>query len=263
MTTFKSYRSYLQFAESIATKWRYARDAEQTEFLEAVFATSVSRQQVLSAATILFRAQYAHEWRSETLGDSDPEENPCAVGTERMKPLAYRASEGRANPKGIPYLYLATHQETAVAEVRPWIGSYVSLAQFQLNRTLRVVNCVSEHRSLFMYSVEPDPEVREQVVWQDIDRAFSQPVTPSDNTADYMPTQALAEFFREKGLDGIAYGSALGPGHNLVLFDIDAAALVNCGLVQIESIKFSFSDADNRYFVTDRKDPNGETGGSV
>jgi RES domain len=263
MTTFKSYRSYLQFADSIATKWRYARDAEQLEFLDAVFATSVSRQQVLSTGTVLFRAQYAHEWRSETIGDSDPEESPCAVGTERMKPLAYRASEGRANPKGIPYLYLATHQETAVAEVRPWIGSYVSLAQFKLNREIRIVDCVSEHKSLFLYSSEPEPEVREQVVWQDIDRAFSQPVTPSDNTADYVPTQALAEFFREKGLDGIAYGSALGPGHNLVLFDIDAAALLNCGLVQIESIKFSFSDADNRYFVTHEKDPNGKTGGLV
>lgn len=220
--------------------------------MDAALATSVSRQEVLDAGTYLFRAQCAHEWRTEKLGDSDPEESPCAVGPERMKPLACRASEGRANPKGIPYLYLATHQETAVAEVRPWIGSFVSLAQFKLNRTIRVVNCVSEHRSSFLYSLVPDPEVREQVVWQDIDRAFSRPVTPTDNTADYVPTQAVAEFFREKGLDGIAYGSALGPGHNLVLFDIDAAGLVNCGLVQIESIKFSFSDADNRYFVENR-----------
>ena len=30
------------------------------------------------------------------------------------------------------------------AEVRPWIGSYVSLAQFKLNREIRIVDCVSE-----------------------------------------------------------------------------------------------------------------------
>ena len=260
MSIFKSYQSYRQFSESIATKWRYARDADQSDFLDAVIETSISRQQVLDAGTILFRAQLAHEWRSESFGDSEPEESVCAAGPARMKPLAFRASEGRANSKGIPYLYLATHQETAVSEVRPWIGSLVSLAQFRLNRTARIVNCVSERSSTLYFSVEPDPEVREQVVWQDIDRAFSRPVTPSDDKADYAPTQVLAEFFREKSLDGIAYRSSLGPGHNLVLFDVDAADVVSCGLVEIDSIKLGFSEADNRYFMTDGPDASGGAG---
>ncbi len=58
----------------------------------------------------------------------------------RMKPIPGQASEGRANPKGIPYLYLATHRDTALAEVRPWIRSLFSVAQFKIVRDLVVVN---------------------------------------------------------------------------------------------------------------------------
>ena len=63
-----------------------------------------------------------------------------------------------------------------------------------------------------------------------------------------MPTQVLAEFFRESGLDGIAYGSSLGPGHNLVLFDPDATGWVKCDLVEICGVKFDFSLAARPYF---------------
>jgi RES domain-containing protein len=42
-----------------------------------------------------------------------------------MKPIPKWQGEGRANPRGIPVLYLATHRETALAEVRPWIGAVI------------------------------------------------------------------------------------------------------------------------------------------
>jgi len=64
--------------------------------------------------------------------------------TKRMKPLLGRAREGRANPKGIPYLYLATHRDTAVAEVRPWKGGAVSVGQFKIMRDLKLVNTTIE-----------------------------------------------------------------------------------------------------------------------
>jgi RES domain-containing protein len=168
-----------------------------------------------------------------------------------MKPLRDRAREGRANPKGIPYLYLATREETAVAEVRPWIGSYVSIAQFVLKRNVRVVNCMTDDQRSAMYLREPGAEERERAVWREIEHAFSQPATDCDDAADYAPTQVLAEFFRENGLDGVAYGSSLGPGHNIALFDTEAAALANCGLVQIRGVKLDFSGAANPYFVAD------------
>ena|ERR1700733_429853 len=252
MAEFKSWQSYSRFAEFITTRRRFSRDAEQTEFLEAVLHTSTSRQEQVKAGGILWRAQRGYEMRTETgFGGGEDEEHPSPFSPNRMKPLANRAWEGRANPKGISYLYLATQEETAVAEVRPWIGSYVSIAQFRLKRDVRIVDCVSKDHSTMIHSYEPGPEERERRVWQDIDQAFSRPVTSTDDAADYAPTQVLAEFFRERGLDGIAYGSSLGPGHNLALFDTDAAEQLNCNLVEIRSIKLDFSIVANPYFLTD------------
>jgi RES domain-containing protein len=39
-----------------------------------------------------------------------------------MKPLRDRAREGRANPKGIPYLYLATHAKAAATRKNGKLG---------------------------------------------------------------------------------------------------------------------------------------------
>ncbi|MGC1185779.1 MAG: RES family NAD+ phosphorylase [Candidatus Acidiferrales bacterium] len=249
MAEFRSYRSYQRFAELIATQRRFTRNEEQAEFLGVVLATSAKRQEVIPAGSHLWRAQLGQSWITVGHGDDASDEQPAPLEPERMKPLVDRAREGRANPKGIPYLYTATQEQTAVAEVRPWIGSVVSVGAFELTRDLRVVNAVSDDRRIMVYSAEPSPEERERRVWRDIDRAFTRPVTSGDDTADYVPTQVLAEFFRESGLDGVAYGSSLGPGHNVVVFDPTAAELVRCDLVEISGVKLDVSMAANPYFM--------------
>jgi hypothetical protein len=57
-----------------------------------------------------------------------------------MKPPNNMAREGRVNPKGIPCLYLADERNTAMAETRPWLGSYISLGEFKTVRGLRVID---------------------------------------------------------------------------------------------------------------------------
>jgi hypothetical protein len=167
-----------------------------------------------------------------------------------MRPLEGRAVEGRANPKGIPYLYTSTDRDTSLAEVRPWVGSFISVAQFKIHSRLRVVNCTATDRErFFMYWEEPTAEERAKAVWRDIDAAYAEPVTRSDDVADYAPTQIIAELFRGEGLDGIAYRSALGAGHNVVLYDLDAAALINCSLFRLERINFAFEEFSNPYFI--------------
>ena len=88
----------------------------------------------------LQRAQLGHDWREEE-NDEEPDEVQAAHSPARMKPLAEKASDGRANSKGIACLYLATKQETAVLEVRPLIGSYISIAQFKVLKDLCLVDC--------------------------------------------------------------------------------------------------------------------------
>lgn len=250
MMEFASHRDYRAFAWAVTRERRYVRSPEQVQFLEAVLSTSVSRQETITTGSKLWRAQLGHALCPEDLGGGVVQELPAPLEVERMRPPSDRACEGRANPKGIPCLYLATHQQTAVAEVRPWIGSYVSIAQFVVKREARVINCTTDDHGSMFYSAEPEPEERERAVWRDIDKAFSRPVTSTDDKADYSPTQVIAEWFRERGLDGIAYGSSLGPGHNVALFDPEAAALTSCGLVEIRAVTLDFTFAANSYFAT-------------
>lgn len=175
---------------------------------------------------------------------------PCAFSPERMKPVQNSSSEGRANPKGIPYLYLSTDMNTAMAEVRPWIGSYISTAQFKLLKSVRLMNCTSDDKGTMIYLKEPEPGKREVAVWKDIDKAFSMPVASDETTADYVPTQILAELFKNNGFGGIAYRSSLGKGHNIMLFDLDAADLINCALYEAKKVSFDFAQTSNRYFIS-------------
>ena len=82
-----------------------------------------------------------------------------------------------------------------------------------------------------------------------MNEGFSEPVTPTDNTADYAPTQVLAEAFRSHGYDGVIYRSMLGPGKNIAIFDLGNAELVNCTLHRVTTVKFEFSQADNTSYV--------------
>ena len=240
MSEFASWLSYQQFAASVAREWRFTRSAGQKAFIDAVLATACSRHDSIPLGAILWRAQEGHGWYEEQEGV----DLPVPLLTERMKPERDRAKEGRANPKGLPYLYTASHRETAISEVRPWIGAYVSVSEFTVVRPLTIVNCTSQASgSPLFYLKEPEPSEREAANWKAIDRAFSRPVTPNDHLADYVPTQILAEAFRHHGLDGIGYRSALGPGHNIVLFDLDAAVVSQRILCRVQSLKL---DTENQ-----------------
>jgi RES domain-containing protein len=167
-----------------------------------------------------------------------------------MKPRPDRASDGRVNPRGIPCLYTATHAETAAAEVRPWIGTYVSVAQMRILHDLTVVNCTSDDQRNMIYFAEPSAPEREISVWRDIDRAFARPVERDEHSAEYAPTQVIAEMFRQHGFDGIAYRSSLGKGHNIALFDLDAAEVLNCTVHQVRGIRLDVPEVANRYYVS-------------
>lgn len=148
-------------------------------------------------------------------------------------------------------MYLATDKETAMAEVRPWLGSYISVGQFKTIKDLLLIDCsVKRAQKLVIYLKEPGSAKKEETVWAHIDKAFSEPVNPDESTADYAPTQVLAEAFRSHGFDGIVYKSLLGKGFNVALFDIEAADLVNCFLYEVKSLSFEFKQSANPYFVT-------------
>ncbi len=250
--SFKSWNSYREFSQKVRHGSRYIHSAYVTEFLSAVLMTSKDRIKVIKTGSVFWRSQMGNDWRPVFHDGEETTEVPVPFSPERMKPIQFSALEGRVNPKGIPYLYLATDKETAMSEVRPWIGSNISVGQFKTVKELRLIDCSVHHaKGAFFYFEEPSKEEKELAVWAHIDRAFSEPVTPSDKSSDYVPTQIIAELFKSKGFDGVVYKSTLSNGFNLVLFDIDSAKIVNCFLYEAKQIIFSFSEIANPYFVSE------------
>ena len=243
---FKSWRSYSSFERAVKHETRYIHSDEVSRFLQTVLETAEKRIASFPRGAILWRAQLGHDWRFE---NKEIGELPAPHKPERMCPRTERANEGRANPKGIPYLYLASNRKTAMAEVRPWVGSYVSVGQFKVVRDLKVVDCTSEKKGYTIYLREPSAKKREGAVWREIDEAFAEPINATDDVADYVATQVLSETFKSRGFDGLCYRSSLGDGYNAALFDIHAAEIINCFLYEVERIRFAFSEKSNPYFL--------------
>lgn len=258
MPGFDSPESYYVFAHSVRRKARYIFEDQVDKFLHTVLATSNTRKMDFPSKRFLWRAQLGdHREEIEINGELSMDQGP--LPSARMKPLAHSPHEGRVNPKGIPCLYLTTEKETAMAEVRPWIGSYISVGQFETVKDLTLIDCFRQQGTdllHYMIMEEPNSDEREKAVWAHIDHAFSMPVSADDPTTEYIPTQILAELFRKNGFDGVVYKSLLGEGFNVALFDIDAAKLVNCFLYNAKSVAFKFEEAGNPYFL--KTTPKGE-----
>src|ERR1039458_5404781 len=111
MAEFESWKQYEEFSHFVRRKSRYIIDLKNQQFLDTVLETSESRKNFILKGDKLWRAQ---------LGSKD-DKNPFSI--RRMSPQGDRAYEGRVNPKGIPCPYCSSKMETAIAEVRPGIGS--------------------------------------------------------------------------------------------------------------------------------------------
>ena len=215
---FAAWSSYWRFAERVRRERRYVSDNQIAAFLATVIATNKDRDREIRKGAGLFRAQLGVDWVAREDDDGTPlGKDVYGFGADRMKPLPDRAPEGRANPVGISMLYLATTVQTAISEVRSWIGAEVSVAQFEILRDLKTIDLSVGHgessiSGLLGHVINNEPMSAEQkakAVWIDIDNAFSQSVTLSDDRADYVPTQILAELFRSNGYDALATRATL------------------------------------------------------
>lgn len=242
MPEFKTERDYLEFERAVKHKTRFAQDGELREFLETVAHTSKSRREILKKGSTLFRAQRGTAFSVQETGEFEFEiEAPHP--RERMIPSPDHVRDGRANTAGIPRLYLATDPDTAMAEVRPWVQSYISLAMFVVMRDCKLVDCTKDKIMITFGAsgASPSTQAKESRVWGEIAKAFSKTVAIDEPHLDYVPTQVLADSFRSQGYDGVMYKSLLQKdGINIALFDVSAAEYKRCAVFQTASIDFDF-----------------------
>jgi RES domain-containing protein len=237
---FRSSEDYEHFADFIRTKSRYVLDGWQQDFVNTIVETSKKRTTTLPANQDLWRAAQGYENPDGVhshevffLDDIEPHK------IERMKPLRDRAHEGRVNPRGIPCLYMATDDVTAMMEVRPWAGSVLTISQLVLLKEVTLVDCTQAAE--FNLDEPMTQERLESNNWHVLNEAFSLPVFQAEDVADYAPTQYIAEAFSAAKYDGIMYESKVGNGKNIAIFDPANAEVVSRQLRQADKPSFSFT----------------------
>ncbi|MGB8167198.1 MAG: RES family NAD+ phosphorylase [Chthoniobacteraceae bacterium] len=145
---------------------------------------------------------------------------PYPAGDMSLPPRT-RATAGRANPAGIPYLYVAEAEMTAVSEIRPFLGGLVSVAKVRPRKNLQLVD-LTKLRSIDSPFGHADlrMELEQSALLGILNRELAKPVNPALAEIEYVPTQYLAEVILNSDYDGIRYKSAMhGGGFNVVFFD--------------------------------------------
>lgn len=137
-------------------------------------------------------------------------------------PPKRRASHGRANPAGIPYLYLGSRPETALSEVRPHTGDTACVAEFQIP-AIRAVDLRNPRKLVSPFILSDAIEIgqlrADLPFLERLGDELTRPVLPQGAAIDYIPSQYLCEFIKKSGFDGVVYRSSVSDGFNLALFD--------------------------------------------
>lgn len=156
-------------------------------------------------------------------------------------PPKRRSSHGRANPAGIPYLYLGSLPETAAAEIRPHTGEVACVADFTIP-VIKAVDLRNPRKLVSPFILTDASEIgqlrADLPFLERLGEELTRPVQPAGAAIDYIPSQYLCEFIKKSGFDGVVYRSSVSDGINLALFDPTkavggAVALYNISKVSV------------------------------
>lgn len=150
------------------------------------------------------------------------------------------ASHGRANPAGIPYLYLGSDPDTAISETRPHTGEIACVANFT-TPPLKLVDLCSPRQTVSPFVLADVTEVERMrndlPFLERLGSELTRPVIPQAAAIDYTPSQYLCEFIKKCGYQGVIYRSSVSKGINLALFE---PSLATCGtLAQYRVVRVS------------------------
>jgi len=133
------------------------------------------------------------------------------------------ASHGRANPAGIPYLYLGSTESTAISETRPHTGGLVCVAQFKTSNNLKLVDLRNPKKTVSPFELVDATAIgrmrNDLPFLARLGNELTRPVVPEAAAIDYTPSQYLCEFIKKCEYDGVVYRSSVSDGINLALFD--------------------------------------------
>lgn len=198
---------------------------------------------ILSATELTFDPSRAFFRARQGCSDKSFRHAPIPASDMGPPPGEIARRGGRANPAGISYLYVAEEQETAVAEIRPYVGALVSVCSMKAKKPLKVADITQIHgiENVFSHS-DLKAQVQRNGLLNVLNRELARPVKPDDSEIEYVPTQYLAEAILEIGYDGIRYRSAVrNGGTNFVFFEPKNLSVEGeSWLVEVKSIEVKF-----------------------
>lgn len=157
------------------------------------------------------------------------------------------ATHGRANPPGIPYLYLGSLPATATAELRPHTGEVACVADFTVAGTLKAVDLRNPRKLVspfLLADASAIGQLRADIPFLErLGDELTRPVSPQGAAIDYIPSQYLCEFIKKSGYDGVVYRSSVSNGINLALFDPAKAIGGAVSLYNVTSVAVEVSPA--------------------
>lgn len=163
---------------------------------------------------------------------------------EMYAPPKDSTTSGRANPQGIPYLYLSKDYETTVYEARATFLDNISIGKFQLKdgKELTLVDFTSK-QSPFDHDIDIVSFTKARLTRDIISQDLSEPLRRYDSELEYIPTQFICEYIRFfTKADGIQFNSSLEKGGvNIVLFDQSNIECVDVEVHQITEVKIKSS----------------------
>lgn len=191
-------------------------------------------QYELDDSVFTYRARVHHE---SGMPEYSVEEMKC--------PEPKRTRGGRANPSGIPYLYLSDNPETVLFEVRASYLDEVSVGKFKLAEGIGKVRIVdfTEQSPLFQPN-SVNETIKAKNLRERISRDLSKPMRRYDTEIEYVPTQFICEFIKVfTGASGIRFSSSLhSHGKNIVIFDENIMTCVEVSLQKVDALSISASD---------------------
>lgn len=164
---------------------------------------------------------------------------------EITAPKPKLSKEGRFNKKNVSFLYLASNINTAIAEVKPNNGQYISVGEFDIYKYKDRLKIADFYNIDFYDYYKSDTEIDEYIIMNSIRHILSKP-QPNE---DYIMTQFIAETLISMKYDGMIFKSSVSEGYNLVLFNPLVATYVKDSYksIKIENIKYTYKNLNCKY----------------
>lgn len=184
---------------------------------------------VLKSEDIFYRARL-HKSADHPVFDND----------DMFCPRKEYSTAGRANPIGIPYLYLSDNEVTILHEIRASFLDEISVASFSIRKDIKNEIIISDFTEIPpLYNPNGvNKTIKATLLKKLISTDLSKPMRRYDSELDYIPTQFICEFIKVfTSVHGIKFKSSLhATGNNLVIFNQENMNCLNVKKVRISNV---------------------------